>query len=60
MERKRPTNSELRLSRLDEEESRRERERGILEIFGDRKPGPDGDAPPARDGDSALEHDPAE
>lgn len=57
---KRPTNSELRLSRLDEEDARRVPERGILELFGNRKPEPDENAPPARDGDSPPEHDPAE
>ena len=46
---KRPTNSELRLSRLEREDSRRERERGILEICDDRTPEPDEEAPLPRD-----------
>jgi hypothetical protein len=41
---KRPSNSEQRLIRLEEEESEREQQPGILEIF-DR----DEDAPIARD-----------
>jgi hypothetical protein len=45
---KRPTNSELRLSRLEEEESLLERERGILELFDDERE-PDEDAPLKRD-----------
>jgi hypothetical protein len=43
---KRPTNSEQRLIKLEEEESQRELEEGILEIF-DR----DEDAPISRDDD---------
>jgi hypothetical protein len=54
---KRPTNSELRLNRLDEEDSQREHEPGILEIFHDRKPEPDEDAPLGRDEDAQLGRD---
>jgi hypothetical protein len=46
MAEKRPTNSELRLQRLEAEEAERVEEKGILEIF-DR----DEDAPLTRDGD---------
>jgi len=49
MSEKRPTNSELRLNRLEEEDSQREPERGILEIFDDQKPEPDEDASLRRD-----------
>ena len=49
---KRPTNSELRLSRLDDEEVVREDGHGILELFADPAEEPDEDAP--------LERDPAE
>ena len=54
---KRPTNSELRLNRLDEEDSQREHEPGILEIFDARKPEPDEDAPLRRDEDALLRFD---
>jgi hypothetical protein len=47
MAERRPTNSELRLRRLTEEEPDSE-PRGILEIFGDDEPA-DEDAPLARD-----------
>jgi hypothetical protein len=60
MSEKRPTNSELRLSRLDDEDSQREPELGILEIFGDRRPEPDEDAPLGRDEDASLRRDPGE
>jgi hypothetical protein len=47
---KRPSNSELRLDRLEQEEgSQREEERGILELFDAREPEPDEDAPLQRD-----------
>jgi hypothetical protein len=49
MSERRPTNSELRLSRLEEEEPSRE-ERGILELFPEEEDkAPDEDAPLARD-----------
>jgi hypothetical protein len=57
MSEKRPTNSELRLNRLEEEDSQRERGRGILEIFDDQKPEPDEDAPLGRDADASLGFD---
>jgi hypothetical protein len=41
---KRPTNSELALMRLEEQEAERQAETGILELFE-----PDEDAPLARD-----------
>lgn len=47
MTERRPTNSELRLRRLTEEEPEAE-PRGILEIFSDPEPA-DEDAPLARD-----------
>jgi hypothetical protein len=43
---KRPSNSELRLIRIEEEESKRDEPEGILELFE-----PDEDAPIARDQD---------
>jgi hypothetical protein len=43
------TNSELHLAQLAEEEARREKERGILELFRDPEPEPDEDAPLGRD-----------
>ena len=49
MKDRRPTNSELRLSQLDEEESLRDKEEGILELFSDPKPVLDEDAPLERD-----------
>jgi hypothetical protein len=49
MSEKRPTNSELHLIRLDEVESQRKDEPGILELFRDRKSEPDEDATPERD-----------
>lgn len=45
---RRLTNSELRLQRLEEDESGEE-EKGILELFPDEKEAPDEDAPLARD-----------
>jgi hypothetical protein len=54
---KRPTNSELRLNRLEEEDSHREHEPGILEIFDDQKPELDEDAPLRRDEDALLSFD---
>ena len=48
---RRPTNSELRLQRLEEDAAQEdEGEHGILELFGDDEE-PDEDAPLARDGD---------
>jgi hypothetical protein len=43
---KRPTNSELRLGKLDEEDAQRTKVRGILELFQHREPEaePDEDA----------------
>jgi hypothetical protein len=46
---KRISNSELRLLRLEEEESQREPEHGILELFDDDDEQRDEDAPLARD-----------
>jgi hypothetical protein len=57
---KRPTNSELRLGRLDEEESEREKKPGILELFDDPKPKPDEDVPHGPDEDAPLGRDPSE
>jgi len=48
----RPTNSELHLAQLAEEEAKREKKRGILELFRDPEPEPAEDAPLARDPDS--------
>jgi hypothetical protein len=57
---KRPTNSELRLGRLDDEDSQRKPERGILELFRRPKPEPDADAPLRRDVDAvALPDEPS-
>lgn len=50
MAERRPTNSELRLKRLTEEEAASE-PRGILELFHDEEPA-DEDAPLARDDSS--------
>jgi hypothetical protein len=50
MAERRPTNSELRLQRITEEEPDRE-PRGILELFHDDEPA-DEDAPLARDDSS--------
>jgi hypothetical protein len=49
MTEKRLTNSELHLIRLDEEESQRKEDPGILELFRDGKPEPDENAPLERD-----------
>jgi hypothetical protein len=50
MSKRRPTNSELRLSRLEEEEPARDDDRGILELFPEEEDeAPDEDAPLARD-----------
>jgi hypothetical protein len=46
---KRRTNSERRLSWLEEEEPVREEEHGILELFEVPEPPPDEDAPLKRD-----------
>jgi len=46
---KRPTNSELRLSRLEEDDPPREADHGILELFEPTEPPPDEDAPLHRD-----------
>jgi hypothetical protein len=49
MSERRPKNSELRLSRLEEEEPARD-DRGILELFPEeQEEAPDEDAPLARD-----------
>jgi hypothetical protein len=53
MTERRPTNSELRLRRLTEEEVESE-PRGILEIFSDGEPA-DEDAPLARDNEPHAE-----
>ena len=49
---KRLTNSELHLNRLEEEDSRRVPERGILELFddGEAEPGEDAQPGPAKQG----------
>ena len=52
MAERRPTNSELRLARLEEDEARREDQPGILELFDHLEPLPDEDAPLARDNDA--------
>jgi hypothetical protein len=57
MNAKRPTNSELRLSRLDDEDSQREPQRGVLELFARPEPKPDADAPPKQDDDAAAPPD---
>ena len=46
---KRLKNSELRLSRLEEEDTPREEGHGILELFEPSEPPPDEDAPLQRD-----------
>jgi hypothetical protein len=46
---KRLTNSELRLSRLEEEDAKREEEPGICEVFDDPAAEQDEDAPLDRD-----------
>ena len=57
MNAKRPTNSELRLSRLDDEDSQREPQRGILELFARLEPKADADPPPKQDDDAAAPPD---
>jgi len=57
MSERRPTNSELRLSRLDDEESEREDEPGILELFDQPEAVPDEDAPVTRDDDARPSSD---
>jgi len=57
---KRLTNSELRLNRLEEEDSHRVQEPGILELFHDRDHEPDEDAPLGRDEDASSGRDPPE
>ena len=49
MAEKRPTNSELRLSRLEDDELPVDEERGILELFDTPAETPDEDAPMDRD-----------
>jgi hypothetical protein len=49
MAEKRPTNSELRLDRLEKEQALRDEESGILELFDDPAKEPDEDAPLERD-----------
>ncbi len=51
MAERRPSNSELRLRRLEQEEPDPRAERGILEIFAVEEPAADEDAPLARDDD---------
>jgi hypothetical protein len=46
---KRPTNSELNLDRLEQEDALREEELGILELFDRPEDAPDEDAPLERD-----------
>ena len=48
MTERRPTNSELKLQQLEDEERAASQEKGILEIFGDRD---DADEPLVRDRD---------
>jgi hypothetical protein len=55
MPEKRPTNSELRLGRLDEEDAQRTKVRGILELFHHHEPEPDEDAPLVRDEDAGAD-----
>jgi hypothetical protein len=57
MNAKRPTNSELRLSRLDDADSQREPQRGILELFRRPKPKADADADAKQDDDAAAPPD---
>ncbi len=52
MAERRPTNSELRLARLEDEEPARDEEHGIFELFERPPEPPDEDAP--------LQRDPAE
>lgn len=54
MNTKRPTNSELRLGRLEVEDLQRTREPGVFELF-PRETKPDEDAPIARDDDAAAD-----
>ena len=51
MAERRPSNSELRLRRLEQEEPDVRGERGILEIFDAEPPPADEDSPLARDDD---------
>jgi len=53
MAEKRPTNSELRLSRLEEDDARRGPDPGIFELFHEPEPAADEDAPLARDDDAS-------
>lgn len=55
MPERRPTNSELRLRRLEQEDAAADEERGILELFDTDEPEPDEDAPLAREGEDADE-----
>jgi hypothetical protein len=49
---RRPSNSELRLRRLERKDPSTDEERGILELFDDAvEPEPDEDAPLAREDD---------
>jgi hypothetical protein len=54
MNAKRPTNSELRLGRLEVDDAKRTLKPGILELF-HRKAEPDEDAPIARDLDASTD-----
>jgi hypothetical protein len=56
MSRRRPSNSELRLRRLAQQELPPDEERGILELFEDTdERAPDQDAPLAREDDASSE-----
>jgi hypothetical protein len=57
MNTKRPTNSELRLGRLEVDEAKRTRQPGILELF-HRETQPDEDAPITRDDGTATDQRP--
>ena len=48
---KRPSNSDLNLDRIADEEARREPDEGIFELFPKPEDVPDEDAPLARDDD---------
>ena len=57
---KRLTNSELHLNRLEEEDSRRVPEPGILELFDDGEAEPGADAPSGRDEEAPPGRDQSE
>jgi hypothetical protein len=56
MNTKRPTNSELRLGRLEVDDAKRVLQPGVLELF-HREAKPDEDEPIARDDDAATDED---